>query len=314
MVDAVTIHFPKKYCEGFSCSFSKIKRQDINTFSGSLGPLKVFHSLAGITITGSLPKYLYGENVTMLDTLTTQVAINILGQETGLNMRHGLVCKIEVGKNLFTQRPPAEYLSLFGYSGRYMRAEYTKPKGTETVHYYNQKGDFQFILYDKGLESTGRIPKQYEGLNILRAEYRAMHAKGIRRKFGQNLSAFDLGQEDVFNELERQFLEFYYSIPKMGKEIIMANGNITSAQFEKIIAERFRQSNPKEYLDILQSLKLQGKIDKVNLCRIRARERQSDKGFKWQDNSPLIQELDTLIKGGKIGQDKYYPLRLVKTA
>ena len=314
MLDGVTLYFQRQYCEGFFCELSRIERRDSNTFTGSLGPLKVFHSPGGISVTGSLAKFLHGENITMLDPAAVGTAVNILGQETGLDMRHGQVCKIEAGKNLFTERPPADYLRLFGYPGRYMRTEYTKAGEVGTVHYYTPKGDYQFILYDKGMEAADRIPRQYRGLNILRAEYRVMHSKGIRRKLGQNLSAYDLGHEDVIEELERQFFEFYYGIPKMGKEFVMADGKITPNRFEKMLAEWFRQNRPKEYREILQSFRMAGNIDKQTMKRIRAKERQGDKGFKWQSTGPLIKELDALLEAGRMGQDKNYPLRLVKTA
>ena len=299
MIDGITLYFPNEKINVEKCSLSNLHKQDMNSFTGNLGPLRITQNLGGTTINGSLAKFYFNENVSVMDSKSICDSISILEGKTGLNMKHGLICKLETGKNLFTENKPSEYMKLFGESGRYGRVEYSKGGFVETVHYRTPRGDFQFIAYDKGLESAGNIPERYKGLNILRAEYRILHAKGIRRRFGHNLLAVELCKSDILENLENQFYKFYESIPKAGRGFLMTNKKVTPMMFEKILAEQFRQQNPQEYQEILQSLKSAGNIDKTSMKRIRATARNRNKDFKWQSAGPLIKELDGLVESSR---------------
>jgi hypothetical protein len=275
-------------------------RKDINTYSGNIGNLGVYRNLDGVHIHGSLAKYLSGENITPLTREQVREAIEKLEVETGLDLSTAIVKGVECGLSITTNEYPSEYLKLFGYPGVFTRHEFSKLGGIETVSYSTNTGAFQFIGYDKMLETKRRklqdIPPAFEGKNVLRLEYKIVRRRGIKAKFKRDLTAYDLFDPDVYRQLQNLFVEKYNAIPKFGRQYCFTpSKNITPKKWVEIQADQYRHILPKENLYLVQTFKESGALTGRNMERIRAAERRRDRENTVSDTSPLITELDVRI-------------------
>jgi hypothetical protein len=274
--------------------------------------MRIWKNIDCLTIQGSLAKYLHDENITPLNREGVKQAIEKLEQDIGLNLKNAVVCSAEFGASIVVNERPFEYLHLFGYTnrlGRYVisdgninktaRREVSNWKGVETVIYTTQKGSFEFIGYDKIKEMFAKkqeIPSFYNGLNVLRLEYKMRKRRGIEAKFKGGLSAYDIFGETVYRRWQELFYDKYKSIGKMGRLVYADTPEeITPAKFKKIIAEQFRQSHAEEYHYHLQRFIEAGKTTPKNLEMIRAENNKMGNDIYISDPNHLIKELDALV-------------------
>jgi hypothetical protein len=208
--------------------------------------------------------------------------------------------KVELGVSIETKENPSEYLRLFGNRTRFTRHEYSSRKGTETITYSKLKGSFQFSGYDKTTEAIQKhkqIPTMFEGLNILRLEYKIVRRRGIKAKFHRGLTDYDLFNPAVYEKFKTLFLEAYQTIPKFGRQFYVDSFvNITPKKWDEILAEQYRHSFPNEYRDLIQSLRESGAISDKSFEWIRATERRREREYNMVDKSPLVVELDEKVR------------------
>jgi hypothetical protein len=262
----------------------------------------IFIGLDSIVIHGSLAKYLNGENVSNLTLQQVEEAIQKLENEIGLDLDTAIVKMVECGISVITNEQPSEYLKLFGYPARYTRHEYATMTGVETVTYSTETGAYQFTGYNKVLEVKRKkkqsIPALLEEANILRLEYKIVSRRGIKARFGRDLTAYDLFNPVIYRELQNLFIEAYQTIPKFGWQCNIENQKkVTPKLFNELLAEQYRQTFPKEHLHFLKVLKESGALTDKNLERIRAANRAMERKYEMVDKSSLIAELDELVMG-----------------
>ena len=273
--------------------------KDIHTYSGHIKNMGIYRNLDGVHIHGSLAKYYSGENITPLTLRQLEEAIAILEIYTGVELETAILKGVELGICITTAEKPSEYLRLFGNRTRFTRHEYSSLKGVETITYSNAKGSFQFTGYDKikeVIQKHKQIPARFGGLNILRLEYKIVRRRGIRAKFHRDLTAYDLFNPAVYEKLKSLFLEAYQAIPKFGRQFYVdSSENVTPKKWDEILAEQYRHTFPKEYRDLLQSLRGSGAISDKSFEWIRAAERRRERGYRLVDRNPLIEELDEQV-------------------
>ena len=301
MIDNICIKILRNDCEKLIGKLQDHWRRDINTHSGHLQNMGVFIGLGSTIIHGSLAKYLNGENISTLTLQQVEEAIQKLENETELCLANGIITRLECGVSVITEKPPTEYLKLFGIPARHTRHEYAKITGVETVTYSTETGAYQFTGYDKVAEVLKRkkqtIPAHLENANILRLEYRIVRRRGLQAKFKRDITVYDLFNPAVYRELQNLFIEAYQAIPKFGWQCnIKTDKKITPKKWFELLAEKYRQAFPKECLHLLKVLKEHGALTVKNIERIRAANRAMEKQFVLIDKSPLIAELDSLIR------------------
>ena len=93
---------------------------EIRTF-GSVGGLKVSIYTGGVSIIGSLPKFIYGNNVCPFDRHSTQRAIEKLSDLFHINIADADVTGIEFGTNFLMKYKVSDYLSKLGEMPRLSR-------------------------------------------------------------------------------------------------------------------------------------------------------------------------------------------------
>jgi hypothetical protein len=299
MIDAIRLHIPPGEAQGLTTRLNDFRRRDIHTGTGTIGTMRVYQNLDGVTIHGSLAKYLREENITPLSRAGVQEAIGKLERETGLNLSAAVLGSVEIGTSIVLKEKPAEYLRLFGDPAVYAKCVYSKSAFLESVSFGTSTGAFQFSVYDKGREMADKrqtIPRLFSGKNVLRLEYRIIRRRGIQAKFRRDLTAYDLYNYEVYRKLQGYFLEAYQAIPKTGRRVYIDTSKpMTPARLEQLQAEQYRQLFPLEYKAGLQALKETGALTEKNLERIRARDRRQGRDFAISDKSPLIAELDNYV-------------------
>ncbi len=141
----------------------------------------------GISIKGSLPKYLCGDNVQTIDTTDTAQAIAEISNLFGVDMAEAYVSYIEVGKTFVMDNPPVDYFAKLGDGGRYL----PRMQAGTTLYYGKQikKAPKCLIFYDKADEIASRgddLPQLLDDTNLLRYELRLINQRNykILRKFG----------------------------------------------------------------------------------------------------------------------------------
>ena len=300
MIDNICIKIPRYGNDEIIEHLQDKWQKDTRTYSGHIQNMGVYISLDSIIIHGSLEKYFKGENIVELTFNQVKEAIKKLENEAGISFESAIIKMIEFGMSIITKEQPSEYMKLFGYPARYTRHEYATITGVETVTYSTPTGAYQFSMYNKILEVQKKkkqsIPAMFNGVNILRLEYKIVRRRGIKAKFKRDLTAYDLFDYDVYQKLQELFIEACQAIPKSGWQCnIESREKVTPKLFNELIADHYRQMFPKEYLHFLKVLKESGALTDKNLERIRAANRAREKMYKAIESSPLIAELDNLV-------------------
>ncbi|MFP3091403.1 hypothetical protein LQZ21_13870 [Treponema sp. TIM-1] len=302
MIDNISLKVPQQDDTGFTGRLQDLWRRDIHTYSGHIQNMGVYKNLDGIIIHGSLAKYLNGENLTPLTWGHVKEAIRKLEVETGLDLSMTIVKSVEIGISIFTKEKPSEYLKLFGNPAIFTRREFSKSTGLETITYATKTGAFQFTGYDKIQEMKSRKGNLHLSFsndkNVLRLEYKIVRRRGIYARFKRDLMAYDLFDRNIYRKLQGLFWDAYQAIPKLGRQCYFNKlDNITPTKWTEILAEQYRQICPKECLHLQQTLRESGALSDKSRERIRAEERRRAKDFSMSDKSPLVAELDELVRG-----------------
>jgi hypothetical protein len=275
---------------------------------------------------GSLAKFYYGENMTLLSFGEVSKALDKLGKAFTLKLHNAKVLSLEFGANFMVKHPVCEYLKLFGDCRYFKRMDVYNPTGKfKSVTYFNKKGDHKFIAYDKVAEmykdkkqpspfelvkfiafnknieikdKRRKIPDLYKGANVLRLEY-AVKGSGIRAIFGRDLTAYDLANAEVYRTLQQRFYRFYKSISKRGRIVfINPDGMIkkNSRHFKDLVLEQLMQLEPNEYNFLLFFAQAQALLPDYTFPRIRAGNRSKSKDCNISYTHKLIAELEAQVK------------------
>lgn len=194
------------------------ERTDIDTgevsIYGSVSNIMVSQTFGGYYIQGSLPKYLYGNNVCQLTRKDIGTAIENLSDTLHLPVQDADVTGIEVGANICLSKIPSAYIGLLGDMPRMKRVMLG-----DSLYYRGSGKVFpkQYYFYDKKQEvkeKGGVMPVGLETANMLRYEMRL--TKRLPKQLGiQELKASTLQDRAVYRELVNRWLDGYLSINKI---------------------------------------------------------------------------------------------------
>ena len=181
---------------------------------GSVGGLKVSIYTGGISIIGSLPKFIYGNNVCSFDRHSTQRAIEKLSDIFHINIADADVTGIEFGTNFPMKHKVTDYLSKLGEMPRLSRYHFEP-----STLYYKGRGKNTpkvFAFYDKLSEAEAKgmdYPSGVSGENLLRYEMRLTGR--LKTQLGiADLQASTLYDRTFYRKLVKLYQNSYYSISK----------------------------------------------------------------------------------------------------
>ena len=151
------------------------------TMAGTMKGMSLYIKPNGISIIGSLPKFLYDDNIHPLTRKTTGEAIAALSEGLGFDIGNALVTGLEFGMNFPVSNPVSDYLLKLGELDRMLRYKFS-----QSTLYYKPKGRKQpkvLCFYDKVADAKAKgmsIPAGFEDANILKYEMRLKGSKRLR--------------------------------------------------------------------------------------------------------------------------------------
>jgi hypothetical protein len=169
----------------------------------------------GVSIEGSLPKFLRGENLTPLTLDEVEIVMDQISDLLQIDVRQGRIRRLDVGANLIMEQPVGCYLATLSSAPRCDRIMYSN----QTVNFFN--GSKCLTFYDKLVELKHRNKDhqlQIEQLmvnlgspNVLRYEYQGRDADN---NFRNGLPAHQLTDRGVFVKVIATWKANYHSILK----------------------------------------------------------------------------------------------------
>jgi len=192
------------------------------SISGRAGDYLVYLNESGISMKGSLPKFLLPDNIHTLSRAGAREAIQKLSDELHLPVNLAKVTRVDVSTVLPMSREPFEYYPLLGNKPRFERLQYSK------VTLYYKTNEKQLIFYDKKVEAKAKgvkIPIGFEGANLLRVE--ARYTSRLPHHLKQPaITGATLWDEHFYSEMVKRWANEYHSINKLKSVSIMDSSSI----------------------------------------------------------------------------------------
>lgn len=266
---------------------------------GSCGGLKVSQNPFGVEVSGSLAKFLHGENITPMDLRGAADAVAKLSDALHLRMDEAKVTRLEFGRTLEVSRPVPGYLQRLGDVPRMRRNVFESG-----ALYYLNKGKEQnkvLAFYDKGEEARAggmAIPAGLESSNLLRYELRFCKRVAQQAK-AREVTAATLCDERFYRHMVELWRDNYFSISKTNKTgYDMENVKSTvSGVFEWIAGVALNRMDAEEIAGLIEAVERSGKLPD-RMSRARLKRKLQDIAAKAGAGVPdeLIKELDGKVR------------------
>lgn len=270
---------------------------------GNVENIKVTQYFSGYSIQGSLPKFLYGNNVCQLTRKEVGLAIEKLSDRLHLPLDDADITKIEVGANICLAKQHTAYTRLLGDMPRMQRVSMADSL------YYQGSGKVyprQYYFYDKVAEVKkhgGTMPQGLEAANMMRYE---MRLNG-RLPFQLSIPEFKgstLQDRKVYQELINRWLNGYLSINKlvnMEDEHLKKGMSVKEAQ-EVFIAQQIAKGGSSMIDEFIAKLKQNECFDnRLYYNRVKSNLQKLASKTKLSVDNGDIEELTAKVK--QIAQD-----------
>ena len=270
---------------------------------GNVENIKVTQYFGGYSIQGSLPKFLYGNNVCQLTRKEVGLAIEKLSDRLHLPLDDADITKIEVGANICLAKQHTAYTRLLGDMPRMQRVSMADSL------YYQGSGKVyprQYYFYDKVAEVKkhgGTMPQGLEAANMMRYE---MRLNG-RLPFQLSISEFKgstLQDRKVYQELINRWLNGYLSINKlvnMEDEHLKKGMSVKEAQ-EVFIAQQIAKGGSSMIDEFIAKLRQNECFDnRLYYNRVKSNLQKLASKTKLSVDNGDIEELTAKVK--QIAQD-----------
>lgn len=266
---------------------------------GSCGGLKVSQNSFGVEVSGSLAKFLHGENITPMDLRGAADAVAKLSDALHLRMDEAQVTRLEFGRTFEVSRPVPDYLQRLGDKPRMKRNCFA-----QGALYYLNKGKEQtrvLAFYDKGEEARASgmsMPAGLESSNLLRYELRFCKRVAQQAK-AREVTAATLCDERFYRHMVELWRDNYFSISKTNKTgYDMENVKSTvSGVFEWIAGVALNRMDAEEISGLIEAVERSGKLPD-RMSRARLKRKLQDIAAKAGAGVPdeLIKELDGKVR------------------
>ena len=271
---------------------------EVKTF-GSLEGLKVSVFVGGLSVVGSLPKYLFGSNVYPLDRNTTAQAIEKLSDALHLQADGASVTGIEFGANFLMKRQVADYLAKLGSMPRLGRYHFEP-----STLYYKGTGKKQskvFAFYDKMADARAKgmgYPESLKGANLLKYEMR-LNGRLPHQLEVAEVKASTLYQMPFYRMMVKRYQDGYFSISKLNqiKTNVMCEIKTVTDAFNVFVARLINQTDQTQIGGFLDELKGAGVFDdRKNYTRLKNKIQEVATKASITVSDELMRELDDEIR------------------
>lgn len=183
----------------------------MDSLRGNLKNMRVSVNERGVSISGSIPKFVYGHNLIVPNQNDISEALKECSDCLGIDVGKGKLMRLDIAGNIYTDYSPKIYYKYLGTTAYLERLE--QKYG---LRYESTKRSIS--IYDKVKECQKRkvpIPDLWKGKEIFRFEYRLMKKPSNYLK--KEITPFDLCQPEVINLLISQWKTAYSRINKQAK-------------------------------------------------------------------------------------------------
>jgi hypothetical protein len=262
------------------------KENGIEYLSGSIENLKVTIGKTGISVNGSLNKYLHSDNFQKINRQQTEIAINKLSDILSINFDRAKVQKVDISHNFIMNEPAENYYCFLGECTHYQKmlqpsSLYFQNK-LKTLLFYNKVAEGEYRKQD--------LPIVWQNKNVLRYEMRYItrFASQMNRSA---IYAMDLYNESFYIEMIDKWIAEYFKIKK-NKLFKPKSIDMTSKTAKDFLLSAFIEMyGLNETIELTKQWKLNFSTPK-EAQRLK-KDLQNLKGMTEQ--SPLIEELDKKI-------------------
>lgn len=271
---------------------------EVKTF-GSLEGLKVSVFAGGLSVIGSMCKYLNGSNVYTLNRHTTAQAVEKLSDALHIQAGEAKVTGLEYGANFLMKHPISDYLTKLGNMPRLERVQ-----ATSNSIRYEGKGKQQpkvFAFYDKIADATAKgmdYPSDLQGANLLRYEIR-LNGRIAKQIGVPEVTASTLYDIRFYRMMLKRYQDSYFSISKLNqiKTDVMSEIKTVSDAFNVLVARLLSNSNQNQIEGFLDELKQAGVFDdRKNYSRLKKKIQEISTKANITISDELIRELDDEVK------------------
>lgn len=262
---------------------------------GSLDGLKVSILESGISIEGSLPKYLYGNNVYKFDRRATAQAIEKLSDTLHIEANKAKVNSIEFGTNFLMKHQVSEYLLKLGEMPRLERYLFEPT----SLYYKSKQSQKVFAFYDKNKEIQANnieLSEISKNDNLLRYEMRLKNRLPAQLKVPE-VTASTLSDKQFYKMMVKLYKERYFSIQK-AKQIkanYMSEIKTVQDAYDAFVANLISQNDQRQ--EYLRELKRANVFtDRKNYTRLKDKLEKICSKANITASDELMSELDNEIK------------------
>lgn len=300
MYDKLKIWQPATHdTQGVSSHLDAAKVQtDIKTGEtgviGGLCGMKVTANAGGITVTGSLSKMLYPNNIYPLDRRSTAQAFEKLADLLHCDFGDARVLSLEFGGVFVMSQPVERYLSRLGIMPRMLRLS-----TDASTLYYQSQGKAKrrvIVFYDKKADAMAKgmeLPPRFGDANLLKYEIR-LNGHLPRQTGWPVVTASTLHDRMFYRHMLDRYKENYFAITKPNQttnamENIETVADAYDALFSRLVAQ-CGQTQVEGFLDELKAAKVFKDRKYYTRLRQRIQEAVSKGGATVPDE--LVRELD----------------------
>lgn len=307
MYDKVTFFIDRSVidpqCNLASCLDNITQVTDMKTgeikLLGGIENLRASVRLNGVFIAGSLPKYLYGDNIHVLDRRATAQAIEKISDNLHLDVSSAKVTGLEFGANFVMSKPVEEYLTRLGNMPRLERYGFNP-----SAIYYKGRGKKQqkvVAFYDKIAEAKEKnyeIPIGLDEANILRYELRLKNHLA-RQMQEQQVTASTMTELNFYRGLLDRYQRYYFSIIKRRKPKSNVMEEIKSVKDARdvLLAKFLNNAGEGVVENYIRGLKEASVFpDKKYYSRLKKELQSIATKSNFTEDDDLIKELDDEVK------------------
>ena len=273
--------------------------------SGNLDGLSVKINDGGLTIVGSLCKFLHGSNIYTLNRKSTKSAIEKLSECIGADLSESRVTYLEFGTSFILSNPVGLYLKRLGHKNGMRRdqhgmLQYLPCRGERDNNEENRK----FVFYDKEKELRQKkesLPDGFSGQNILRYEIR-FHKRLPYQLDCPKVELQTLYDYWFYKSMVERYQAEYFSISRQNRLRPEAMNRIRCPKdaYDVFVAQLISQTD-KEYIsNFLDDLRACKSLTSGQRLRLRKMlERVSENG-DYMVKDELISELDDAVQNTSI--------------
>jgi hypothetical protein len=266
---------------------------------GGLEGLKVSIYAGGLSVVGSMPKFLYGSNVYPLDIRATAQALEKLGDTLHIQVADANITEIEFGANYLMSHPVIDYLSRLGTMPRCERVQVSPHSIRYEGNGKKKPKPKVFAFYDKIADAEAEGMKCPDGIeNLLRGEIRLCGRLPYQLSVPE-VKASTLTDVSFVRLIVEHYQKSYFSISKINQiknDVMSEIKNVTDA-FNVLVARLISQTDQSQIAGFLDELKQAGVFaDRKNYTRLKKKIEEVATKANITISDDLIRELDDEIK------------------